>query len=236
MAASTRFAPPKKNPLGQGTYINDKYTGKPTQIDYILCDNKHMSNFKVPTLAGSAVPLEHVGNVGSRQDFATRDAVQTLGRAARSASVLKARICLADLLHYLYAAPHWPNPSRWLLVVAGCWYPLVAGGCSLLVVVGWWLLVAVGWWLLVAGGWWWLVIVHGLVIVDGCCQLNVGVWYQVPQAQLVPLSLMLALWALLSRLRFLLVLGAELVLGTQQVSLFRSRAVEHLLPADGGLP
>jgi exonuclease III len=46
VAASTRFAPSKKNPLGQGTYINDKYTGKPTQIDYILCDNKHMSNFK----------------------------------------------------------------------------------------------------------------------------------------------------------------------------------------------
>ena len=56
----------------------------------------------VPILARRA--LEHVG---SRRDFATQNAVHTLGRAARTASVLKARICLADFLHYLRAAPHW---------------------------------------------------------------------------------------------------------------------------------
>ena len=128
-------------------------------------------------------------------------------------------------------------------MVAGCWYPLVAGGL-LVVVVGWCLLVAVGgWWLLVGGCCcWWLVVVHGLVIVGGCCQLNLGGWHQVPQTQLVPLSLvplslMLALLALLSRLRFLLVLQL-VVLGPQQVSLFRSlgRVEQHLPPADGGLP
>ena len=83
-------------------------------------------------------------------------------------------------------------------------------------VVGWWLLLAVG----------------------GCCQLDVGVWHQALQTQLqtqlVPLALMLPLLALLSRLRFLLVLGAELT--SQRVALFRSLGrVEHLLPADGGL-
>ena len=84
---------------------------------------------------------------------------------------------------------------------------------------------------------WWL-----LLTVGGCCQLDVGVWHQalqalqtqVPPTQLVPLALMLQLLALLSRLRFLLVLGAELA--PRRVALFSSLGlVEHLLPADGGL-
>ena len=42
VASSTKLAPPRKHPQGQGTFTSN--TGKLKQLDYILCDNKHMSN------------------------------------------------------------------------------------------------------------------------------------------------------------------------------------------------
>ena len=41
VAASTHFASPRSQALGQATYTKN---GLPGQIDYILCSRKHMSN------------------------------------------------------------------------------------------------------------------------------------------------------------------------------------------------